>query len=76
MPQISLYIDEATLRKIEGAAAREKVSISRWVSDQLKSHIDPQYPKDFEKLFGSITDETFTDPGDQGLSTDHLRMDL
>ena len=35
MPQISLYIDGPTLKKIENAALRQRVSISKWVADQL-----------------------------------------
>lgn len=62
MPQISLYIDEATLRKVEGAAARQHVSISKWVAEQIRAKVEPVFPKDFESLFGSISDESFSRP--------------
>jgi predicted HicB family RNase H-like nuclease len=39
MPQISVYIDEPTLRKIEIAAKRQKKSISKWVVEQIRSRI-------------------------------------
>lgn len=55
MPQISLYIDEKTLKKVEGAAAKQHVSISKWVADQIRSKVDPVYPADFESLFGSLS---------------------
>lgn len=38
MPQISVYIDEPTLRKIEIAAKRKKI-ISKWVVEQIRSRI-------------------------------------
>ena len=50
MPQISLYIDEKTLKKIESAAARAHVSISRWVAEQIKAKVEPVYPKGYEEL--------------------------
>lgn len=62
MPQISLYVDEETLEKVENAAAREDKSISKWVVEQLKAKLDPVYPKNFEQLFGSVNDSSFTRP--------------
>ena len=62
MPQISLYIDEATLKKVENAAMRQHISISKWVAEQIRARVEPVYPLDFEQLFGSITDDTFIEP--------------
>ncbi|MBU4316997.1 MAG: hypothetical protein KKF30_06965 [Proteobacteria bacterium] len=73
MPQISLYIDEKTLKKIESAAKQQQVSISRWVADQIKSKIDPVYPVNFETLFGSIQDDTFVRPKTPAFENDTKR---
>ena len=62
MPQISLYIDEKTMQQVEKAARAEELSISRWVGKQLKKSLKANYPADFENLFGSIKDESFTEP--------------
>ena len=62
MPQISLYIDGPTLKKVESAASRQHVSISKWVAEQIRAKVTPIYPKGFENLFGSITDKTFLAP--------------
>jgi hypothetical protein len=59
MPQISLYIDKETLSKIEKAANRDKVSISKWVGSNLKKVIKDDYPKNYFDLFGSISDDSF-----------------
>lgn len=70
MPQISLYIDESTLKKVENAAKRQNISISKWVGEQIPSQLDPKYPCEFEKLFGSIDDESFIEPNELSISSD------
>lgn len=72
MPQISLYIDEATLKKVASAAARQQVSISKWVGDQIRAKVDPVYPRDYERLFGSV-DDSFVNPGQPDGQTDTPR---
>lgn len=39
MAQLSIYIDDKTLRKVERAAKNDKKSISKWVSEQLSNNI-------------------------------------
>lgn len=76
MPQISLYVDEKTLKKVESAAKQCHLSISKWVAEQIKSKLDPVYPANYEKLFGSIKDDTFVRPKDLDLNTDTKRIDF
>lgn len=76
MPQISLYIDEDTLKKVEKAADAEKTSISKWVGMQLKKSLQTSYPRDFRALFGSIKDESFTIPKRESSDTDIKRESL
>ena len=59
MPQLSLYIDELTLKKIELAAKIENVSISKFVTKKLNESLHDSWPDNFESLFGSIQDDTF-----------------
>ncbi len=66
MPQISLYIDEETLHRVEEAAKAEKVSVSRWVGDQLKRRLATSYPDHFKSLYGSVDDDTFEAPRRDG----------
>jgi PHD/YefM family antitoxin component YafN of YafNO toxin-antitoxin module len=58
MPQISLYIDEETLKKIEKAAKKEQISISKWVGNSIKKVFSNKYPDNYFDLFGSVKDET------------------
>ena len=64
MPQISLYVDEKTLKQIENAAESEKKSISKWVSSKLKSSLQNRWPEGYFNLFGGIKDDTFTEAED------------
>jgi hypothetical protein len=74
MPQISLYIDEKTLQKVESAAKRQHLSISKWVAEQIRAKVDPIYPVDFEGLFGSIQDDTFVVPSKLNFNQDAERL--
>jgi hypothetical protein len=76
MPQISLYIDELTLKKAENAARQQHVSISKWVAEQIRARLEPVYPSGFEQLFGSISDDTFLKPNDMTFSKDTHRESL
>jgi hypothetical protein len=74
MPQISLYIDEKTLQKVESAAKRQHLSISKWVAEQIRAKVDPIYPVNYENLYGSIDDDTFTAPSKLNFDQDANRM--
>jgi len=76
MPQISLYIDNKTLTKVQNAAKKQHTSISKWVAEQLRMKIDPSYPAHFEELFGAIKDATFQEPEEIHLSADLRRETL
>ncbi|MCF7949757.1 MAG: hypothetical protein K9M94_14300 [Spirochaetia bacterium] len=76
MPQISLYIDEETLEKLKAAASRERISISKWVAHRIRSQVEPEYPAYYDELFGSIDDETFTEPEKINVSLDSFRESM
>ncbi|MBK7107346.1 MAG: toxin-antitoxin system, antitoxin component [Ignavibacteriae bacterium] len=59
MPQLSLYVDDDTLKKVAKAAKLENKSISKWVSSKIKSSLSNSWPEDWFSLFGSIYDESF-----------------
>ena len=62
MPKISLYIDQDTLERIKTEATRERLSVSKWVAEQINPRVQTGYPPGFEELFGSVDDETFKRP--------------
>ena len=73
MPQVSLYIDKETLSKIEQLAQKNKISISKWVGNNLKRLIKDDYPEDFFNLFGAVTDNSFVRPESLDFSNDGKR---
>jgi len=76
MPQLSLYIDEDTLQKIELRAKMQKTSISKYVTGMMKEHFSKGWPDGFESVFGSVTDESFTKPEQTDFSLDTERESL
>ena len=76
MPQLSLYIDEDTLRKIEVSAKMNKISISKFVSTVLKEHLSQNWPDGFGNLFGSISDDSFAIPVELDWSLDDRKESL
>ena len=60
MPQLSLYLDDNTLTKVEESAKVSNISVSRLITNALEKYMSSnQWPEGFENLFGSVSDETF-----------------
>ena len=76
MPQISLYIDETTMKKLKEAARREGASISKWVAGRLQSALHDEWPSGFEQLYGRIDDPSFCRPAQPKLENDGIREEL
>ncbi len=76
MPQLSLYLDDETLKKVEKAAKLENTSISKWVTRKLKEHLENDWPNNYSSLFGSISDESFCAEAITGFADDAGREDL
>ena len=54
MAQITIYIDEGTLKQVEAAAHKEHDSISKWVKRRLVTSLQNAWPKDYFSIFGSL----------------------
>ena len=67
MPQISVYIDNDTIKKIERAAKLENKSISGWIASRIQLSLEEKYPTDWFKLYGSIKDDSFQEPEDMNI---------
>ncbi|MBS3897972.1 MAG: hypothetical protein KGZ54_03890 [Dethiobacter sp.] len=76
MPQLSLYIDEETLARIETAAKINKTSISKWVSERLKESLANNWPENYRSLFGSVNDDSFVYEKCKSFSNDSEREEL
>ena len=76
MPQLSLYVDEKTLKKIEKAARLENTSISKWVTGKLTQYLDNNWPDNYISLYGSIEDDSFCAEEIKDFSSDIDREEL
>jgi hypothetical protein len=76
MPQLSLYIDAITLKKIEIAAKIEHLSISKFVVKKLNESLHDSWPDNFDSLFGSINDDTFSLIDQMNYNDDSQRENL
>ena len=59
MPQLSLYLDEITLRDVVVRAKLNNVSVSKFVSTVLINYFSNKWPDGYQNIFGSIDDDTF-----------------
>lgn len=69
MPQLSLYLTQEQLLKLENEAKTEKMSLSKWVVSKIIDKIEPRYPEGWSDLFGSVKDDSFVRPEQPKLET-------
>ena len=70
MPQLSLYLNSATMNTLRCNAARENKSLSRFVAELLERPYENAYPSSFWATYGAMTDPTFVVPDDIDPSID------
>jgi hypothetical protein len=54
MAQLTIYLDEQSIRRIEEAASAEQLSVSRWVKARLVRSLDGEWPVGYFSLEGSL----------------------
>lgn len=67
MPQLSLYLDDATMDTLKEKATEAHVSLSKYVTHLIKADgADKGWPAGYwENVYGSLTDPTFVAPHDE-----------
>ena len=73
MAQVSLYLDQKTFDKMEGAAHLNDVSISKYVAEIIRDHFIQEWPPGYADLFGSVSDDTFFPNGAEKITEDTAR---
>jgi len=76
MSQLNAYIDHNTLKKIELAAKIEHISISRWVRNKLTKALEHKWPKNYETVFGALSDTNLERPPILSFKKDKKRESL
>jgi len=56
MPQITLYLDDATQALVEQAAQANGLSKSRWVAEIIRKYVVHEWPRDCLSLAGRFAD--------------------
>jgi hypothetical protein len=56
MAQVTLYLDEETVNRIDRAAKEDGLSRSRWVLDLIQSRLVDRWPRSVERLAGAWSD--------------------
>ena len=76
MPQLSLYLDDATMDKLRNDASREGVSLSRHAARLIQADGSSRCPLGFFDLFGSVSDSTFVEPPELDWTLDAPRPSM
>ena len=56
MPQITLYLDDATQTLVDQAAVANGISKSRWVAEAIRRYAAQEWPQGCLNLAGSFPD--------------------
>lgn len=62
MSQLTIYLDEETLKRVRKAARSEKRSVSEWTRGKMLEGLKTGWPDGYFELFGSLRDENFHRP--------------
>ena len=70
MAQLTVYLDEISLKKIVTAAKQNHQSISRWVKKTLLTRMTSVWPEKYFELFGALSDRDLERPKQRAFSGD------
>ena len=56
MAQLTIYLNNETLKKIEAAATEDNLSVSKWVCQKLENTLKHEWPVAYFSLFGALKD--------------------
>ncbi len=76
MSQLTIYLDDESIKKIENAAALERSSVSKWVKKRLIQSLENQWPTNYFSLFGSLAENDLQPISKLDFSHDAARESL
>ncbi len=76
MAQLTIYIDDDTLKRIEQSARKGKESVSGWVKKKLVTSLDSGWPAHYFELFGSLKNVPLERPKQLFFDKDVKRAEL
>lgn len=76
MSQLTIYLDEASMKDVRRSAKKANVSVSLWARTRLCEAIRHTWPRDYFELFGSLRESGLSRPAQGHLKADTPRKDL
>jgi hypothetical protein len=76
MSQLTIYLDEASMKDVKKSAKRENVSVSLWARRRLTEANRHTWPKGYFDLFGALRDSGLARPAQGALTADSTREAL
>ncbi len=76
MSQLTIYLDDVSMREVKRSARREHVSVSKWARQRLCEAVRHTWPPDYFKLFGALDAADLSRPPQADLPADSVRKAL
>ncbi len=76
MSQMTIYLDEVSMREVKRSARREHISVSKWARRRLCEAVRHTWPPDYFKVFGALDEADLARPPQADLSADASRKAL
>ena len=73
MGQLTIYLDDKTIKKIEDAAKLEECSLSKWAKSKLTKALEKDWPSGYFDIFGSLKNSELERPKELSYSEDTIR---
>jgi hypothetical protein len=76
MAQLTIYIDDETLRRIEKSSRQEHSSVSSWVRKRLTASLNSGWPAGYFETFSSLKSSGLERPVQISAQSDRKRAEL
>lgn len=71
MPQLSLYLNDETMRLLRSDVKNEQTSISKYVSQLINRNASNSWPQGYwTEVYGCLDDDSFTVPDELDAALD------
>lgn len=62
MAQLTIYLDESSLKAIKQKAKKERTSVSRWTRKRLIESLDLDWDEDYFDVLGALSESDLRRP--------------
>jgi hypothetical protein len=76
MAQISIQLNESTLKALEITASKNHTSVSKWIEDRIHHELKQEWPENYFSLFGSLDEDDLSEPPEIPYKYETNREDL